>query len=116
MKYNTSEEFIAAADNLINRKVKHYLTDWTDIDRPRFLIHARETDGPDVLVARNCGTYLLPDSELRKQDTQSICVLSYYLTQAHDPWYYEIDYKKRSITKRKPEYIAQKYGIKMPKR
>ena len=116
MKYNTPEEFIVAADNLINRKVKHYRTDWTEIDRPRFLIHTREMKEPDVLIARNCGTYLLPDSELRKQNTQSIYVLSYYLTQARDPWYYEIDYKKRSITKRKPEYIAQKYGIKMLKR
>ena len=116
MTSNTSEEFIAAVNRVVDHKVKHYHTDWTEIDRPRFLIHTREMKEPDVLIARNCGTYLLPDSEVRKQDTQSIYVLSYYLTQARDPWYYEIDYKKRSITKRKPEYIAQKYGIKMLKR
>lgn len=111
MKYATETEFIKAVDRIINRKVRHYRTDWTEIDRPKFIANVAGKGTPDVLIARECGTYLLPSAAIRKCE-QARHYLDYYMNQEADAEFYEIDYDRAQVIKRSREYLANKYHIK----
>lgn len=112
MRYATETEFIKAVDRIIDRKVKHYRTDWTGIDRPKFMASVAGKNQPDVLIARKCGTYLLPSAAIRKCGTSARHYLDYYMNQEQDPEFYEIYYDRRQVIKRSREYLADKYHIK----
>ena len=112
MKYATTTEFIKAVDHIIDRKVKHYRTDWTEIDRPMFVVNVAGKETPDVLIARECGTYLLNSAKILRVWTEAYLQLDYYMNQEADAEFYEIDYDRRQVIKRSREYLANKYRIK----
>lgn len=112
MKYATETEFIKAVDHIIDRKVKHYRTDWSGIDRPKFVANVAGKNQPDVLIARECGTYLLNSTAILKVGTGSRNILDYYMNQEADPEFYEIYYDRMQVIKRNREYLANKYRIK----
>lgn len=112
MRYTTETEFIKAVDRIIDRKVKHYRTDWSEIDRPKFVANVAGKNQPDVLVARECGMYLLNSTAILKVGTGSRNILDYYMNQEADPEFYEIYYDRAQVIKRSREYLANKYHIK----
>ncbi len=111
MKYATETEFINAVDRIIDRKVKHYRTDWTGIDRPKFMASVAEKNQPDVLIARKCGTYLESSTAIRKDGTEARCILAYYMDYERKADFYEIYYDRMQVIKRSREYLANKYHI-----
>ena len=112
MKYATETEFIKAVDRIIDRKVKHYRTDWTEIDRSKFMASIAGKNMPDVLVARECGTYLLNSTAIRIVGTEANSILDYYINHEADADFYEVNYDLRQVIKRSREYLADKYHIK----
>lgn len=112
MKYATETEFIKAVDRIINRKVKHYRTDWTGIDRPKFVANVAGKNQPDVLIARECGTYLLDSVAIRIVGTEARTILYYHMNKESEADFYEINYDLKQVIKRSREYLADKYHIK----
>lgn len=115
MKYATETAFIKAVDHIIDRKVKCYRTDWTEIDRSRFMMNIAGKETPDVLVARECGTYLLNSAKILRVWTEAYLLLDYYMNQEADADFYEIYYDHLQVIKRSPKYLANKYHIKYEK-
>lgn len=112
MKYATEMAFINAVDHIIDRKVKRYRTDWTEIDRLKFMANIAGKNQPDVLIARECGTYLLDSVAIRIVGTEARTILDYYMNQESDADFYEVNYDLRQVIKRSPEYLVDKYHIK----
>lgn len=112
MKYVTDTAFVNAVDHIIDRKVKHYRTDWTEIDRPKFIADLTGKNQPDVLIARKCGTYLLDSVAIRIVGTEARTILDYYMNQESEADFYEVNYDLRQVIKRSREYLADKYHIK----
>lgn len=111
MKYATETAFIKAVDHIIYRKVKHYQTDWTEIDRSKFMANIAGKNQPDVLIARKCGTYLLDSVAIRIVGTEARSILDYYMNQENEVDFYEVNYDLRQVIKRSREYLADKYHI-----
>ena len=111
MKYATETAFIKAVDHIIYRKVKHYRTDWTEIDRSKFMANIAGKNQPDVLIARKCGTYLLDSAAIRIVGTEARSILDYYMNQESEVDFYEVNYDLRQVIKRSREYLADKYHI-----
>lgn len=111
MKYTTEIAFIKAVDHIIDRKVKHYHTDWTEIDRSKFMENIAGKNQPDVLIARECGTYLLDSVAIRIVGTEARSILDYYMNQESEADFYEVNYDLRQVIKRSREYLADKYHI-----
>ena len=112
MKYATEIAFINAVDHIIDRKVKRYRTDWTEIDRSKFMENIAGKNQPDVLIARECGTYLLDSAKILRVWTEAYLLLDYYINHEADADFYEIDYDRMQVIKRSREYLADKYHIK----
>lgn len=112
MKYATETAFIKAVDHIIDRKVKHYHTDWTEIDRSKFLANIAGKNQSDVLIARECGTYLLDSVAIRIVGTEARSILDYYINYEADADFYEVNYDLKQVIKRSWEYLADKYHIK----
>ena len=112
MKYATEIAFINAVDLIIDRKVKRYRTDWTEIDRSKFMENIAGKNQPDVLIARECGTYLLDSVAIRIVGTEARSILDYYMNQESEANFYEVNYDLRQVIKRSREYLADKYHIK----
>lgn len=112
MKYTTKIAFINAVDHIIDRKVKYYHTDWTKIDRPKFMANVAGKNQPDVLIARECGTYLLDSVAIRILGTEARYILDYYINHESEANFYEVNYDLRQVIKRSREYLADKYHIK----
>lgn len=112
MKYATEIAFINAVDHIIDRKVKYYHTDWTEIDRPKFMANIAGKNQPDVLITRGSGTYLLDSVAILKVGTEARSILDYYMNQESEADFYEVNYDLRQVIKRSREYLANKYHIK----
>lgn len=112
MKYVTDTAFVKAVDHIIDRKVKHYRTDWTEIDRSKFMANIAGKNQPDVLIARECGTYLLDSVAIRIVGTWARTILDYYMNQESEADFYEVNYDLKQVIKRSREYLADKYHIK----
>lgn len=112
MKYATDTALVNAVDHIIDRKVKHYRTDWSEIDRPKFIMNIAGKNQPDVLIARECGTYLLDSVAIRIVGTEARSILDYYMNQESEADFYEVNYDLRQVIKRSREYLANKYHIK----
>lgn len=115
MKYATETEFVKAVDHIIDRKVKLYRTDWTEIDRPRFVMNVAGKETPDVLIARECGMYLLNSAKILRVWTEAYLLLDYYMNHEADADFYEIYYDRMQVIKRNRKYLANKYHIKYEK-
>lgn len=112
MKYVTEIAFINAVDHIIDRKVKHYRTDWTKNDRLKFMANVAGKNQPDVLIAWKCGTYLLDSVAIRIVGTEARSILDYHMNKESEANFYEINYDLRQVIKRSREYLADKYHIK----
>lgn len=111
MKYATETAFVNAVDHIIDCKVKHYRTDWTEIDRSKFMANIAGKNQPDVLITRKCGTYLLDSVAIRKTGTEARSILDYYMNQESEADFYEVNYDLKQVIKRSREYLADKYHI-----
>ena len=120
MKFESMPEMFAYADDLVNKYVEAYKEDWTKIDSKSFNGYANEADENQLesalLIARRCGTYLLP---LRFKPDGSKAVLSvsakayaeYYaketLNGSKDNRFYLVNYKTLEITKKTAEQVVK---------
>lgn len=91
-------------ERIVKRTVKHYYTDWKNYDRPKYMGFKNSNDREDkemILIARECGTYLVRTADLYKSDWATT-IYEYYMTQetAH---YYLINLDSLTIKKIDPE-------------
>ena len=85
--YKNTSEILMTLDNIINKHVKHYKTDWDQHDRPKFqtCINSKNLDDKKlILIARDCGTWLLYASEINKPDSTARTIYNYYLPGGPD--------------------------------
>ena len=80
--YQDINELKAMLENIINKQVKHYKTDWTDYDLPKLekCIASNNMNEKNLtLIARNSGTWLLFTNDLRDPGSQASIIFNYYL-------------------------------------
>ncbi len=103
MKYKTIDELDARIERIITGTVKHYYTDWKNYDRPKYMKlkgSANPADKHMILIARECGTYLLT-LEAIENSIGAATIYEYYQTQERGT-YYLINLDRLTIEKINP--------------
>lgn len=109
MKYNNINELDNRLENIIKRTVKHYLTDWTNYDRPKLESLKASEDRKDkkmILIARKCGTYLLTLEAIENNESTATIYSYFYQQETGD--YYFIDLEALEVKKINPETFTIK--------
>lgn len=101
MTYTTKEALINRIDRIITGTVKHYMSDWTELDRPkliRWLASDKRDDKQLLLIARDCGTYLLRMVDVNNKEHEASVINEYYREQEDDSCkFYMIDLNRMQI-------------------
>ena len=91
MQYKTIEALDSRVEKIIDRTVKHYYSDWKNYDRPKYMRFKGSQDWEDkklILIARNCGTYLIKISDILAGNDWANTLINYYSTQESADFYY----------------------------
>ena len=102
MKYKSIAELDKAIENRINRIVKHYKTDWTEYDKPKYERLKKSKEAKErqfTLIVRECGTWLVTEKE-KAESIEMQTVYEYYKEQ-EPATYYDVDIDKLSILKQR---------------
>lgn len=100
MSYPTIEALDNRIERIVSNTVKHYYTDWKNYDRPKYMRCKGSSDKADrelVLIARDCGTYLLRTEDITNND--SINTLYEYYRTEETADFYLINLDRLSIKK-----------------
>ena len=103
-KYKTIDELDARIEKIVKGTVKHYYTDWKNYDRPKYMKLKGSRDRNDktmVLIARDCGTYLLTLDAI-ENSTGAATIYEYYYTQDTRSTYYLINLDRLTLEKIDP--------------
>ena len=90
MKYSNIEELDARIERIIDSNVKNYYTDWKNHDRPKYMKLKGSEDRKDkqmILIARECGTYLLTLDQILT-NISAACIYEYYQDNEDANYYY----------------------------
>jgi hypothetical protein len=105
-KYKNVDDLKKRIENIVKRETKHYMSDWTDYDRPKLERCIRSDEKKDkklVLLARTCGTYLLYMDGIEENP-----IYRYYVDTKYTALkYYDIDIDKLTVTERKVPYMEE---------
>lgn len=104
MKYTNINELDARIERIVKKTVQSYYTDWKNYDRPKYMGLKGSQDRKDkelILIARNCGTYLIRTADLLP-GTWSSTLFEYYMEQERAD-YYLINLDRLTIIKIDPE-------------
>ncbi len=99
--YKTIADLDKEVEMIVKTIVKHWYTDWTKYDRPKFTAFKSSTDPDDkelILITRTCGTYLLKRTEADKDGSPENAICEYFRTQERAD-FYSIDLNHLSIKK-----------------
>jgi len=108
MKYKTIDELDARIERIITGTVKHYYTDWKNYDRPKYMKLKGSTNPADkhmILIARECGTYLLTLEAIENSEGAAT-IYEYYQTQERGT-YYLINLDRLTIEKINPAALKK---------
>lgn len=106
--YKSFEELKSTLENIVNKQVKHYKTDWTDYDAPRLDQYnaSKEADVKKLIwIARDCGTWLLVADDIKNPESCAYTLYHYYLPGGPDNpkrspnKYFYIDLLNLTLTK-----------------
>lgn len=101
MKYSDIDALDRRIEKVIDTTVKHYYTDWKNYDRPKYMMFKGSHDAEDkdlVLIARECGTYLIRLHDILSGDEWAATLYEYFQTQERAT-YYHIDITNLECTK-----------------
>lgn len=105
MKYSNIDLLDHRIENIISRTVKFYYTDWKNYDRPKYM-HCKSSDSLQdkrlILIARECGTYLVKLSDVKAGDNWANTLIDYFVNQENADYYF-IDLCKLECKKIQPE-------------
>ena len=113
MKYKTIDELDARIERIIKKTVQSYFTDWKNYDRPKYMKLKGSRDRSDkeiILIARDCGTYLLTTKEIETR-TGAATIYEYYYTQDTRSTYYLINLDRLTINKIDPATFRKELRI-----
>lgn len=114
MKYKTINELDQRIENIISRTVKHYYTDWKNYDRPKYMGlkgSDKKEDKKVILIARECGTYLVKISDMAAGDDWANTLYDYFINQEKADYYF-IDIEKLIIIRMQRPELFKKDLIK----
>ena len=104
MKYNTIRDLDNRIERIIDSTVKHYYTDWKNYDRPKYMGlkgSDKKEDKKMILIARNCGTYLLTLNAIENNRSAAAIYEYYFMYETGN--YYFIDLNNLELKKINPE-------------
>ena len=104
MRYKTEAEMDNRVERIIKAKVKHYYTDWKNYDRPKYMGlkgSDKKEDKKMILIARNCGTYLLTLNAIENNRSAAAIYEYYFMYETGN--YYFIDLNNLELKKINPE-------------
>jgi hypothetical protein len=90
MKYKNIADLDSKIEKIVKKTVKHYYTDWKNYDRPKYMGFKGSSDRHDkdlILIARECGTYLIRTEDARTAGTWADTLYKYFQTQEHASYY-----------------------------
>ena len=91
MKYTDINILDQRIENIVDRTVKHYYTDWKNYDRPKYMKFKGSSDKEDkdlILIARACGTYLIKTADIKNGDDWANTLYEYFQTQERAIYYH----------------------------
>lgn len=91
MKYSNINALDSRIEKIISGIVKHYYTDWKNYDRPKYMKFKGSSDRADkelILIARECGTYLIRIADIKAGDDWAVTLYNYFQEQEHGQYYY----------------------------
>lgn len=109
MKYSNINLLDTRIEKIIDSTVKHYYSDWKNLDRPKYMKFKGSSSAADkrlILLARQCGTYLIRLSDIKDGDSWSNTLIDYFSKQEKSDYYY-IDLLKFECKKIQPESIKK---------
>ena len=104
MKYSNINELDQRIERIISSTVKHYYSDWKNYDRPKYMSlkgSDKKEDKKMILIARNCGTYLLTLDAIENNRSTAAIYDYYFMYETGN--YYFIDLNNLEIKKIDPE-------------
>ena len=104
MKYQNINELDKRIEKIISATVKHYYTDWKNYDRPKYMKFKGSADTADkdlILIARECGTYLIRTEDIKTGNEWAKALVEYFQTQESAD-YYHININKLEVKKIDP--------------
>ena len=91
MKYQSITALDNRVEKIIDRTVKFYYTDWKNYDRPKYMRYKGSQDLEDkkmILIARECGTYLVKISDIQSGGEWANALIDHYSINEHSDFYY----------------------------
>lgn len=111
MKYSDIDSLDQRIEKVIDSTVKHYYSDWSKYDRPKYMGFKGSEDKADkdlVLIARENGTYLVRCEDVKKGNDWACTIYDYFQNQEKAD-YYHIDINNLECTRiTKPETYLKK--------
>jgi hypothetical protein len=104
MRYPSIEALDNRIEKIIDSTVKHYYTDWKNYDRPKYMKFKGSADAADkdlILIARECGTYLIRTEDIKTGNEWAKTLVEYFQTQESAD-YYHININKLEVKKIDP--------------
>jgi hypothetical protein len=101
MKYQNINELDSRIERIVKHTVKHYYTDWKNYDRPKYMHFKASNQSDDkelILIARECGTYLIKVSDLEDKNSWASTLYNYFQDQEKAD-YYRINLNKLTVVK-----------------
>jgi len=101
MKYKNIDLLDNRIENIIKKTVKHYYTDWKNYDRPKYMHYKGSNKIEDkslILIARECGTYLIRTVDLLDKNSWASTLYNYFHNQ-EKAYFYNIDIEKLTVVK-----------------
>lgn len=106
-KYKDFNDFIQALENIVNKFVNHYKSDFYDYDITKLQENNASHEATDkklTFIVRDCGTWLIYTDDISKPGTGANTIYNYYLPGGPDNpkrnpnKYYELNLFDYSIT------------------
>ena len=91
MRYTNIDALDARIEKIISQVVKHYYSDWKKYDRPKYMAFKGSSDRKDkefILIARECGTYIVRTADVYGGNDWATTIYEYYQKQERGSYYY----------------------------
>lgn len=98
-KFSNIDELHAFLERRAKQIIKHYFSDWKNMDRPEVMKHTGEKTSDVYIIFRESGSYLYSREELAdmRRDFPAV-VMDYYKTD-RTALYYKVDFCKLTAEK-----------------
>lgn len=98
-KFSNIDELHAFLERRAKQIIKHYFSDWKNMDRPEVMKHTGERTTEVYIIFRECGSYLYSREELTDMRREFPAVVMDYYKTDKTAIYYKVDFCRLTAEK-----------------